>query len=163
MSEKQAFLNAWEREAATTLKVLRAYPGGKEDLKPAASCRSAKDLAWTFVFEGVAGSQAVQGEMKFPPPNMPPMPTTWQGMVTEVEKALQVMSDKVRKVDDAQLNTTVKFMTGPKQHSDLRRLDVLWFLLNDQIHHRGQFSVYLRIAGGKVPSIYGPSADEKWM
>jgi uncharacterized damage-inducible protein DinB len=56
----------------------------------------------------------------------------------------------------------VKFVTGPKQMSDLRRLDVLWFLLNDQIHHRGQFSVYLRIAGGKVPSIYGPSGDEKW-
>lgn len=163
MSEKQAFLTAWEREAATTLKVLRAYPSGKEDLKPAANCRSAKDLAWTFVFEGVGGSQAVQGEMKSPPPNMPPMPTTWQGMITEVEKALKVMSDKVRKVDDAQLNTTVKFMTGPKQQSDLRRLDVLWFLLNDQIHHRGQFSVYLRIAGGKVPSIYGPSADEKWI
>ncbi|HEV8379996.1 MAG TPA: DinB family protein [Gemmatimonadales bacterium] len=163
MSEKQAFLNAWEREAATTLKVLRAYPGGKEDLKPAAACRSAKDLAWTFVFEGVAGSQAVEGEMKFPPPNMPPMPGTWQGMVGEVEKALNVMSDKVRKVDEKQLNTTVKFMTGPKQQGDLRRLDVLWFLLNDQIHHRGQFSVYLRMAGGKVPSIYGPSADEKWM
>ena len=28
---------------------------------------------------------------------------------------------------------------------------------------RGQFSVYLRMAGGKVPSIYGPSADEPWM
>jgi uncharacterized damage-inducible protein DinB len=56
----------------------------------------------------------------------------------------------------------VKFVTGPKQMSDLRRLDVLWFLLNDHIHHRGQFSVYLRMAGGQVPSIYGPSADEKW-
>jgi uncharacterized damage-inducible protein DinB len=72
------------------------------------------------------------------------------------------MSDRVRKVDDAQLNTTVKFVTGPKQMSDLRRMDVLWFLLNDTIHHRGQFSVYLRMAGGKVPAIYGPSADEKW-
>jgi len=112
---------------------------------------------------GVGGAQAVQGEMKMPPPNMPAMPANWQGMVGEVEKALRVIGDKVRKVDESQLNTTVKFMTGPKQHGDLRRLDVLWFLLNDQIHHRGQFSVYLRMAGGKVPSIYGPSADEKWM
>ena len=53
MSEKQAFLDAWDRESATTLKVLRAYPGNKEDLKPHPTCRSAKDLAWTFVFEGV--------------------------------------------------------------------------------------------------------------
>jgi uncharacterized damage-inducible protein DinB len=100
--------------------------------------------------------------MKFPPPDMPAKPGTWQGMIDEVEKALKFMSDKVRKVDEHQLNTTVKFVTGPKQMSDLRRLDVLWFLLNDHIHHRGQFSVYLRMAGGKVPSIYGPSADEKW-
>jgi uncharacterized damage-inducible protein DinB len=162
MSEKQKFQEAWDKESATTLKLLKAYPQDKTDLKPHPSSRSAKDLAWTFVFEGVAGSQAVQGEMKFPPPNMPAMPPTWQGMIGEVEKALKVMSDKVRKVDDVQLNTTVKFITGPKQMSDLRRIDVLWFLLNDQIHHRGQFSVYLRMAGAKVPSIYGPSADEKW-
>jgi uncharacterized damage-inducible protein DinB len=35
-------------------------------------------------------------------------------------------------------------------------------MLMDSIHHRGQMSVYLRCAGGKVPSIYGPSADEPW-
>jgi uncharacterized damage-inducible protein DinB len=162
MSEKQKFLEAWDRESATTLKVLRAYPEEKVDLKPQATCRSAKELAWTFIFEGIGGSQAVQGEMKLPPPGMPAMPSNWKGMVTEVEKALKVMSEKVRKVDEAQLNTTVKFMSGPKQMSDLRRMDVLWFMLNDHIHHRGQFSVYLRMAGGKVPSIYGPSADEKW-
>jgi uncharacterized damage-inducible protein DinB len=28
------------------------------------------------------------------------------------------------------------------------------------IHHRGQLSAYLRPMGGKVPSIYGGSADE---
>ena len=162
MSEKQKFQEAWDKESDTTLKVLRAYPEDKTDLRPHPSSRSAKDLAWAFVFDGVAGSQAVQGEMKFPPPNMPEKPSSWKAMISEVEKALKVMSDKVRKVDDAQLNTTVKFVTGPKQMSDLRRMDVLWFLLNDTIHHRGQFSVYLRMAGGKVPAIYGPSADEKW-
>ena len=36
-------------------------------------------------------------------------------------------------------------------------------LMNHVIHHRGQLSVYLRLAGVKVPSIYGPTADETWM
>ena len=162
MSEKQKFQEAWDRESATTLKVLKAFPADKVDLKPHPTCRSAKELAWTFVFEGVGGSQAVEGEMKFPPPNMPAMPSTWHGMVDEVDRALKLIGNQVKKVGDAQLNTTIKFFTGPKQMSDLRRLDVLWFLLNDMIHHRGQFSVYLRMAGGKVPAIYGPSADEKW-
>ena len=33
--------------------------------------------------------------------------------------------------------------------------------LNHWVHHRGQLTVYMRISGIKVPSIYGPSADER--
>jgi len=36
-------------------------------------------------------------------------------------------------------------------------------ILCDQIHHRGRFSIYLHMADGKVPSIYGPTADEPWV
>jgi uncharacterized damage-inducible protein DinB len=56
----------------------------------------------------------------------------------------------------------VPFMTGPKQMGEMSRAQIAWFLLHDQIHHRGQLTVYLRLAGGKVPSIYGPSGDEPW-
>ncbi len=162
MNEKEQFLSVWEKEVPTTMKLLRAYPAAKADLKPHEKARSAKELAWNFVFEGVGGAQALDGELKFPPKNMPPMPATWDGMVTECERAFQLLGDKVRKASDADLNKTVKFLTAPKQMSDVRRLDFFWFLLMDQVHHRGQFSVYLRMAGGKVPSIYGPSADEPW-
>ena len=31
--------------------------------------------------------------------------------------------------------------------------------LRHSIHHRGQLSSYARAMGGKVPAIYGPSAD----
>src|SRR4051812_38962358 len=34
-----------------------------------------------------------------------------------------------------------------------------WYL-NHTIHHRGQLTVYIRLAGGLVPSVYGPSADD---
>ncbi|RYY37199.1 MAG: damage-inducible protein DinB, partial [Sphingobacteriaceae bacterium] len=33
--------------------------------------------------------------------------------------------------------------------------------INHMVHHRGQLTVYLRMNGLKVPSIYGPSADDK--
>ena len=36
---------------------------------------------------------------------------------------------------------------------------LLWLALFDAVHHRGQLSTYIRPMGGKVPSIYGPSAD----
>ena len=37
---------------------------------------------------------------------------------------------------------------------------IFWGFLLDAIHHRGQLSAYIRPMGGKVPSIYGPSADD---
>ena len=36
----------------------------------------------------------------------------------------------------------------------------LTMAFNHSIHHRGQLSAYLRPMGGKVPAIYGGSADE---
>jgi uncharacterized damage-inducible protein DinB len=33
--------------------------------------------------------------------------------------------------------------------------------LNHWVHHRGQLTVYMRLNDISVPSIYGPSADEK--
>ena len=35
------------------------------------------------------------------------------------------------------------------------------FILSHSIHHRGQLTVYLRLRDVPVPSIYGPSADER--
>lgn len=37
---------------------------------------------------------------------------------------------------------------------------LLWLALFDAVHHRGQLSTYIRPMGGKVPSVYGPSADD---
>ena len=43
----------------------------------------------------------------------------------------------------------------------LPRISVFRVLvLNHLIHHRGQLSVYLRMCGARVPSIYGPTADD---
>ena len=33
--------------------------------------------------------------------------------------------------------------------------------LNHWVHHRGQLTVYMRLNDIPVPSIYGPSADDK--
>ena len=34
--------------------------------------------------------------------------------------------------------------------------------LNHLIHHRGQLTVYLRLNNVPLPSVYGPTADERW-
>ena len=54
----------------------------------------------------------------------------------------------------------VKLPTAPRTIGDVPLAQFLWMTLCDQIHHHGQFSIYLRMADGKVPSICGPTADE---
>ncbi len=93
----------------------------------------------------------------------PPAPESWGAILGALEKAHKDCGDLVRSTPEDKLGETVKFFIGPGTLGDWSRLKFAWFLLHDQIHHRGQFSIYLRMAGGKVPSIYGPTADEPWM
>ncbi len=162
MTEKERFLQVWEQEFQTTLKVLKAYPANRLDLKPAEKSRSAKELLWTFALEEkVFVTGAITGQFDFQ--NVPNAPATLDEIVSAVEQAHKENVEKVRSLSDEDFERTVKFMVAPKQVGDVRRGDMFQFLLSDMIHHRGQLSVYLRMAGGKVPSIYGPSADEPWM
>ncbi|HUL04144.1 MAG TPA: DinB family protein [Gemmatimonadales bacterium] len=162
-SPKQQFLDAYDREHAITMRLLRAYPPTKGDLKPHARLRTARELAWIFVLERGLGGMVLNGEFGAKPPAPQPPAPPWDDILPALEKAHKDFGALVRGLPDAKLEETVKFLTGPKQVGDVKRMDFLWFLLGDQIHHRGQLSVYLRMADAKVPSIYGPSGDEPWM
>ena len=161
MTEKDQFLNTMAREFPTTLKVLKAFPTGKAELKPHSKARSARELAWAFVTEEKACDMALDGALELG--KMPKPPATLPEVISTYERAHTAFVERLKQTPEAELNKTVKFMTGPKQMGDMRKMDVLWFMLMDGVHHRGQLSVYLRMADGKVPSIYGPSADEPWM
>lgn len=162
MSEKDMFLRVFQHECDTTLKLLKAFPAGQADFKPHDRSRSAKDLAWTFVIEQGLAEGALKGTVDFSQP-MPKPPANFSEVVSAFERSCHETTEKVAKAGDNELNKTMPFPVGPGKMGDMRRVDVLWTALMDQVHHRGQFSVYLRMAGGKVPSIYGPSADEPWM
>jgi len=161
MSEKEMYLQGWDRELQTTVKVLKAYPADKLDFKPHERSRSARELAWTFVEELAFVGMAVQGQIEFK--EGPKPPATMKEILAACEATNKELVPKVKALSEADYNSLMKFPVGPKQMGDFRRADVLWMIMMDMIHHRGQFSVYLRMAGGKVPSIYGPTADEPWM
>ena len=158
---RETLAEVWERESATTGKVLRAYPTEESELRPHGKCKTARELAWMFTVEMKIAAAAVRGTMDLSG-GFPPAPGTLDEVVATFDEARQDLLATLRGSSDEQLGGTVAFPTGPKQVGDWPLTDFLWFLLHDQIHHRGQFSVYLRMAGGKVPSIYGPSADEPW-
>jgi uncharacterized damage-inducible protein DinB len=161
-TEKERFLQTWEREFGTTMRVLKEYPKDKLDLKPHAKSKSARELAWLFAgetkiyFEG-----CLTGKFNFE--HFPKSPSTMDEILAGYEKNFKEVTEKIKKMSDADMDTPIKFFVGPGKMADVRRADVMWAGLMDLIHHRGQFSVYLRLADAKVPSIYGPSADEPWM
>jgi uncharacterized damage-inducible protein DinB len=161
---RQQFLDAYEREHAITMKVLRAYPPEKSELRPHPRSKTARELAWIFALERGLGKAAfsnayAEGRLGGGPP---PVPERWEDVLTTLEAAHDEFRDVFNSYSDQQLQEPIKFFGGPKTLVDVPRLAFAWFLIHDQIHHRGQFSVYLRMADGKVPSIYGPSGDEPW-
>lgn len=161
---KQQFLDAYGKEHATTMRVLRAFPASKHNLQPHPKCKSAAELAWMFVMEqGMAEKALTTGFDFTKPPSMPPAPDSMEAIIGALDAGHSRIVDLVKAQSETQLTETVKFPVAPKTIGDVPRIQLLWFMLCDQIHHRGQFSIYLRMADGKVPSIYGPSADEPWM
>ena len=163
-SPRQQFLDAYEREYAITMKILRAYPPDKSELRPHPKLKTARELAYVFVQEcglGIAGLNDAFGRGASGP-SSPPVPEKWEDVLPALETAHANFRKAFESFTDAELLEPIKFYGGPKTLVYYPRLQFAWFLLSDQIHHRGQLSIYLRMADAKVPSIYGPTADEPW-
>jgi uncharacterized damage-inducible protein DinB len=62
---------------------------------------------------------------------------------------------------DADYAKSWELKMGDKVLMSLPRGVVVRQTVNHLIHHRGQLTVYLRMVDVPVPSIYGPSADER--
>jgi uncharacterized damage-inducible protein DinB len=141
-------------EFATTMKVLRAYPEDKLDMKPAEKSRTPRELVVTFIREEYVCRGAMRGDLRRAdhPESVPHGLGDMLEMLNQIHNEVQEM---IAQAGDQELNRIIDFYGY-----QIRAIDALWAELHDQIHHRGQFSVYLRLAGAKVPSIYGPTADE---
>ena len=158
---KRQYIDLFKKEFPTTVKVLKAFPPGKDDFRPHERSHSAARLVHTFAMENVGAARVARGE-PLDPAALPRPPATYAEAVAAYERGAAELIAAVEEMPDSRLSDEVKFFTGPGQMGNVPVLDVLWFMLMDSIHHRGQLSVYVRMAGGKVPSIYGPSADEPW-
>ena len=155
MIPKQDLLNIFRKEFATTLKVIRAFPENKLDFTPHERSSKAKSIMATFIFEmylmelNVFGKKIENSKFQnYSPENLQTILSDFQKETDDVVARLQALSDN-------EMNRQVEF-AGSKFSVDVFMLMMLF----DQIHHRGQLSTYIRMAGGKVPSIYGPSADD---
>lgn len=155
---KAEYLSLRREEFPKTLKLLRMYPEDKRDLKPSPIIRSAIETLNTFINEeAIDLSYASTGAFDMtnfawatPPATMSEGIAKLDAMARETDVALERMSE-----EDFQQPTEFFMVKMPLSAAMVT-------MLLDHIHHRGQFTIYSRLAGAKVPQIYGPSADEPW-
>jgi uncharacterized damage-inducible protein DinB len=157
MTLREFFLQRHKAEFPLTLRVLKALPGGQLAYKPHDRSPSAEQLVWTIAAEFktcVDVATDHKAEWKDVPP--PPLAE----MLAIFERASNELIDRIEKMTDEDWDRSAPFYYGGKVVSEQPVGQFIWFILFDAIHHRGQLTTYLRPMGGKVPSIYGPSADE---
>lgn len=154
MTPKEQIARFRAAEFATTMRVLRAFPEERLDLRPAAKSRTAREMIVTFVAEEHICRSALRGENPYGD-----FPATWPTDLEELFRLFENVHAETQEIleraGDAELGVALDFV-GRR----VTALEVLWVELLDQIHHRGQFSIYLRLADATVPSIYGPTADD---
>lgn len=166
MSMAEAILGEFEAEAATTRKFLERLPADKLDWKPHEKSMSAGQLALHIA---TAPGQTIEMGMvdEFTvPPEMGQGPPLFEGTVEDILAAHEASIAKVRErlpeLDDGLMMQSWKLCApdGTVLLEMPRAGFVRTIVMNHWIHHRGQFGVYLRLLGAKVPSSYGPSGDE---
>jgi uncharacterized damage-inducible protein DinB len=87
-------------------------------------------------------------------------PTTT--LVAGFDKGVREARAALESVVGSALDVSWSLKRGDQVLMTMPRGEVTRQHLNHLIHHRGQLTVYLRLLDVPVPSIYGPTADEKW-
>jgi uncharacterized damage-inducible protein DinB len=96
---------------------------------------------------------------KLLPEGQPDPPANWPDLVDAFDRTLEATKLKLAVLDDASMNGMITTLVGPNTVGEARRGDMLRMFLHDQIHHRGQLSVHLRMAGGRVLGVTARGAD----
>ncbi len=156
MPSRKFYLERLNIESEVTRQVLKALPGNRLDYKPDERCPSAHQLAWLLAYE-LQSNLDVVSEGKANWKNIPPpLDEILRAYTENVAK----LGAGVEKLDEKTWENKAQFLYEGQLIAEHTVREFLWLTLFDSIHHRGQITAYLRPMGGKVPAIYGPSADE---
>ena len=157
-NELEMFLAAWDREAANTVRLLKALPSTQYDFRPDPGGRSLGELAWHLAEGDAYISYCIdRGEftMDAKPPNIE-RPRSVEALAPGYERVHREAVARIQRMRPEDLDRTISFFTGP-----MTIRDILWnAIVAHGIHHRGQLSLMCRLAGGQAPGLYGPNREE---
>lgn len=157
-SSLELYVARHKAERAAFVKVLRAVPAGRGDYRPDPKARTAQELAWLLACEEAGLVRLFEkGEVEWaesaPPASVEEIASRFEHDAAEVDRLLASLEASRWSGHKA------RFLMGGQAVWEDTLEQMAWGFLFDAIHHRGQLSTYLRPMGGKVPAIYGPSAD----
>lgn len=163
-TNREFFIRRWTQEYPAFVDVFKALPADRLDYRPHTGSRSAGELVALFVsIEQSCIALCETGKASFnsglrwhPATGF----TSLDDMIDTYERHHRELASKLQRLDDSIWNRAAWLIRG-EQEILLKDTvgGLLWIALFDAVHHRGQLSTYIRPMGGKVPSIYGPSAD----
>ena len=157
------FLAELEREVAATRNSVARVPEGRNDWRPHEKSMKLGYLA-ALVATMPSWMEAIvnDDEIDFKSPHA--YRTEEFASTRELVEAFDRSLDKARKAlagtTDEHLLTNWRLRAGEHIILQQPRYVVIEDTFTHLAHHRGQLTVYLRLTGASVPSIYGPSADE---
>ena len=157
---REYYQQCFTSEKPVFVRVLKALPTGQAGYRPHERSTSAGDLVWLLATELDNACELIdRGEVSFAHRPAPGIAES----VAAYEKHAAAFEGRLGKLDDAAWEKKARLMMNGQVAWEAPLGDMLYGFLFDAIHHRGQLSTYLRPMGGKVPSIYGPSADDPGM
>jgi uncharacterized damage-inducible protein DinB len=158
MSTREFCLARRKTEIPAFTKVLKAVPQGGQQYRPEPRSRSAAELAGLLAAEEAALLSLLDtGTVQW---KDQPAGAGLAEIVAAYERDARAVNDRLERLDETGWTKKGRFlMEGAPVWEDTIE-NFVWGMFFDAIHHRGQLTTYLRPMGGKVPSIYGPSADD---
>jgi len=88
-------------------------------------------------------------------------PKTNQQLVDHFEENMQAARKALSDTNDEALQEKFSLKANGQLLYSAPKIVDIGITLNHWVHHRGQLTVYMRLNDIPVPSIYGPSADDK--
>jgi uncharacterized damage-inducible protein DinB len=149
------FRESWRKESENTRKVLAELTDESIKKELVKEHRSLGRIAWHIV-QTIPEMLSKTGLNPEGPKGNEPVPASAKEIIKAYDLAAgSLLKQVAEKWNDESLQAEDD-LYGEKW----KRGMTLRILIDHEIHHRGQMTVLMRLAGLKVPGLYGPSKEE---
>ena len=159
-----SLIREFNNEAQTTRRHFERLPSDKLDWRPHEKSFTAGGLA-SHIIECISWADSIFNldEFVFDPATYKPyQATSAADLLKTFDDKVAICRQVLEGVDEETIMQPWRLKMMDHLMFEKPRADVFRdFTLSHVIHHRGQFSVYLRLLNVPVPGSYGPSADEQ--